>query len=562
MGSSPSAARGPLSDPPPAPKTLENFDRAYTRRVMVILAGIVIVVMYIEGMLTPSLPTIQSDFHVDAAQVSLIVSAYAASGVALSPVVGKLGDIYGKRKVLSAMILGYAAAVSVTGFSPNFAFMVAARTVQGIGLTIMTLGMSLMREEFPRELIPRAQGLLSAMFGVGFVVSLPLGSFVSQNFGWRATYHTAIPFVVAAAISVILFVRESPYRRPNTRVDYLGAALLGGALAGVVVALSQGESWGWTSLPTLAFLAIGLALFIPFALYESWWKHRGHEPIVDGRLLRDRNVAVTNIVLTVVGLGMYVALFALIYQFEFPPVSGGYNGSFTPANPSFNILAAGLDIIPLALGMIVFAALTSVVVSRTGVKPLAVAGAVITAVGFYLVSTASTLFQALTFELVIGAGMALLNASVINLLILTVDPKDMGQATAMNNVFRNVGGSVGAPVAASLLTTFVVTSGPFAGFGLPAHIAFQYAFWIAAGVTLVGGLTILFGHEVLGPARHARFAHFPVLARRTGRAGNGSPAGRPAEAPIGSPEAPTRALGGSPPTVGAPDAAASRGGSS
>jgi len=553
MGSSPTAAGGPLADPPPAPKTLENYDRAYTRRVMVILAGIVIVVMYIEGMLTPSLPTIQSDFHVDAAQVSLIVSAYAASGVALSPVVGKLGDIYGKRKVLSAMILGYAAAVSVTGFSPNFPFMVAARTVQGIGLTIMPLGMSLMREEFPRELIPRAQGLLSAMFGVGFVVSLPLGSFVSQNFGWRATYHTAIPFVVAAAISVILFVRESPYRRPNTRVDYVGAALLGGALAGVVVALSQGESWGWTSLPTLAFFAGGIALFIPFALYESWWKHRGHEPIVDGRLLRDRNVAVTNIVLTVVGLGMFVAMFALIYQFEFPPASGGYNGGFTPTNPSFNILAAGLDIIPLALGMIVFAALTSVVVSRTGVKPLAVAGAGITAVGFYLISTASTLLQALAFELVVGAGMALLNASVINLLILTVDPKDMGQATAMNNVFRNIGGSVGAPIAASLLTTFVVTSGPFAGFGLPSHIAFQYAFWIAAVVTLAGGLTILFGHEVLGPARHTRFAHFPVLARRTGRVGNGSLRRQPAETPLGPPEAPTRVLGGAAPPAGAPD---------
>ena len=359
--------------------------------------------------------------------------------------------------------------------------------------------------------------------------------------------------MVAAAISVILFVRESPYRRPNTRVDYVGAALLGGALAGVVVALSQGESWGWTSLPTLAFFAGGIALFIPFALYESWWKHRGHEPIVDGRLLRDRNVAVTNIVLTVVGLGMFVAMFALIYQFEFPPASGGYNGGFTPTNPSFNILAAGLDIIPLALGMIVFAALTSVVVSRTGVKPLAVAGAGITAVGFYLISTASTLLQALAFELVVGAGMALLNASVINLLILTVDPKDMGQATAMNNVFRNIGGSVGAPIAASLLTTFVVTSGPFAGFGLPSHIAFQYAFWIAAVVTLAGGLTILFGHEVLGPARHTRFAHFPVLARRTGRVGNGSLRRQPAETPLGPPEAPTRVLGGAAPPAGAPD---------
>lgn len=501
----------------PAPKTLATYDRHYANRVMILLAGIVVVVLYIEGMLTPSLPTIQSDFHVDAAQVSLIISAYAASGVALSPVVGKLGDIYGKRRVLTAAMLGYAAAVSVTGFSPNFTFMVAARTVQGIGLTIMPLGMALMREEFPRELVPRAQGLLSAMFGVGFVISLPLGSFVSQNYGWRVTYHSAIPFVVLLAILVVLFVRESSYRRPDTKVDYVGAVLLGGGLAGIVTALAQGEVWGWTSVATLGFLGVGLGLFVPFALYEAWWRRRGREPIVDQRLLGERNVAVTNTVLTVVGLGMYLALFSLIYQFEYPSASGGYNGAW----PTLSILSAGLEIIPLAVAMIVVAAVTSFTISRTGVKPLALAGSVLTALGFYLVSTATSLTQALAYEVVTGAGIALLNASVINLLVLTVDPRDMGQATAMNNVFRNVGGSVGAPIAGSLLTTFVIGSGPFAG--LPARVAFQYAFWIAALVTLIGGVAVLFGQEVLGPSRHAKFAHLPTLPRRA-RATSPTPA--------------------------------------
>ena len=495
----------------PVPKTLETFDRHYTNRVMVLLAGIVVVVLYIEGMLTPSLPTIQNDFHIDTAQVSLILSAYAASGVALSPVVGKLADIYGKRKVLSAVMLGYAAAVSVTGFSPNFTFMVAARTIQGIGLTIMPVGMSLVREEFPRELVPRAQGLLSAMFGIGFVISLPLGSFVSQNYGWRATYHSAIPFVVLLAILVILFIRESPYRRPNTKVDWVGAALLGGALAGVVTALSQGQAWGWFSVRTLGFLVAGLVLFVPFAFYEAWWKRRAREPIVDGKLLRERNVAVTNVVLTVVGLGMTLALFALIYQFEFPSVSGGYNGAL----PTLDILDAGLYIIPLALGMIIVATITSFVVTRTGVKPLALAGTCLSAFGFFLVSIASTLVQALCYEFVVGAGLALLNASVINLLILTVDPRDMGQATAMNNVFRNVGSSVGSPIAGSLLATYatVFTHGPIQ-IGVPAHLAFQMAFWIAAAMIFAGGLSVLWGHEVLGPSRHERFAHLPVLVRR------------------------------------------------
>ncbi|MCI4363155.1 MAG: MFS transporter [Thermoplasmata archaeon] len=509
----------------PVPKTMATFDRAYANRVMLVLAGIVMVVLYVEGMLTPSLPTIQSDFHVDTAQVSLVISAYAISGVALSPVVGKLGDIYGKRKVLMGVMLAYASAVSVTGFSPNFEFMLAARTVQGVGLTILPLGMSLVREEFPRELVPRAQGILSAMFGIGFAISLPVGSAVSQSYGWRDTYHSAIPVVLLLTVAVFLLVRESTYRRPNTRVDYGGAALLGGALAGIVAALSEGQSWGWRSPLTLGFAGVGLALLVPFVLWELRWTRAGHEPIVDPRLLRERNVAVTNAVLTVAGLGMYMALFALIYRFEFPPVSGGF---------SQNILQAGIDIVPLALSMMGVAILASVAVSKVGVKPLALAGAGLTAVGFVLLAAAQTLEQSLLYETVTGAGMALLNASIINMLVLSVDPKDMGQATAMNNVFRNLGGSVGAPIVGSLLAAYVtgviVPSGPLAGTNLPSLLAFQYAFWIAAAITLVGAIAVFFGEEVLGPRRHPKFAHLPQLAGRLG--GRSATAPSPVPSPV------------------------------
>ncbi|MCI4324688.1 MAG: MFS transporter [Thermoplasmata archaeon] len=505
----------------PTAKTMETFDRAYANKIMLLLGGIVMTVLYVEGMLTPSLPTIQSDFHVDTAQVTLIISAYAIAGVALSPVIGKLGDIHGKRKVLMGTMLAYAVAVSVTGFSPNFTFMVAARTIQGIGLTILPLGMALVREEFPRELVPRAQGLLSALFGIGFAISLPIGSYVSQTYGWRDTYHSAIPVVLLLTVAVFLLVKESPYRRPDTRVDYVGAALLGGALAGIVAALSQGESWGWTSPLTLGFLVVGLLLLVPFALWERRWTHRKNEPIVDPRLLGERNVAVTNAVLTVAGLGMYMALFSLIYRFEAPGLSGGF---------SQDILQAGLDIVPLALSMLVVALIASVAVSRVGVKPLALGGAVLTSFGFLLLASATTLNQSLAYECVTGAGIALLNASIINMLVLTVDPKDMGQATAMNNVFRNLGGSVGAPIVGALLAAYVtgiiVPTGPFAGTDLPSLHAFQYAFWIAAAVTLIGGAAVLFGEEVLGPRRHTKFAHLPTLAGR-GRGLGGTSDGRP-----------------------------------
>jgi MFS family permease len=507
--------------PGPVVKTMETYDKKYAYSVMLVLAGIVAIVLYIEGMLLPSLPTIQFDFKIsDPAQASLLLSAYAISGVALSPVVGKLGDIYGKRKIMMAVMVAYAAAVSVTGFSPNFTFMVAARTVQGVGLTILPLGMSLVREEFPRELVPRAQGLLSAVFGIGFAVSLPLGSWVSQNYGWRDTYHTAIPFVLLLTIAVFLVIRESTYRRPNTRVDYGGAALLGGSLAGIVAALSEGQLWGWTSTLTLGFLGAGIVLLVPFILWESRWKVRGGEPIVDPILLRERNVLVTNIVLTVTGLGMFMAMFSLIYRFEYPPISGGF---------SLDILSAGIDIVPLALAMMGVSIVASIVVSRVGVKPLAFGGALLTGFGFLLLASANTLNQVLIYEVAAGAGLALLNASIINMLVLTVDPKDMGQATAMNNVFRNLGSSVGTPIVGSILAAYV-TGIVVQGTNLPKPIAFQYTFWLAAAIVVAGGAVVLLGEEVLGPRRHKKFAHLPMLKGKEN--GNGKSTDEPLPAPV------------------------------
>ena len=113
-----------------------EYDKHYTNRVMILLAFIVIIVMYVEGMLTPSLPSIASEFGVSVSQVSLVLSSYLVGGVALTPVVGKLGDIYGKKKILSVSLIVYAIFVSVTGFSPNFTFMVVSRAIQGIGLTM------------------------------------------------------------------------------------------------------------------------------------------------------------------------------------------------------------------------------------------------------------------------------------------------------------------------------------------------------------------------------------------------------------------------------------------
>ncbi len=471
-----------------------RFDSRYAYRTMLLLVLLIVVVLYVEGMLTPSLPRIALQFGVTDAQASLLLALYAASGTAMNPVVGKLGDIYGKKRVLMAVMVAYAVAVTVTGFSPNFVFMLGSRTVQGIGLSIMPLTFSIVREEFPRELIPRATGLLSGMFGVGFAISFPIGAFISNNYGWQTTYHTAAPLVIVLTVLVFVFIRESIYRRPITRVDYVGAGLLGASLAMAILALSEGPTWGWFSISILALFAMALILLVPLAVYERAQEKKTGEPILNFRLLSLRNVLDTNIALAIVSFGMFLAFYAYVYKFENPPPSGfGYD-----------IFQTGLSFLPLAIAMFIFSPIAGWLSPKVGVKPVAIAGNIIAAVGFLLTSQTTTSTQFLLTTFVIGAGFSIVNAAVINLLVLTVEPKDIGVTTSLNSVFRNLGTSLGPPIAGSLMTTFTaaVLIGLVGGnpvyANLPTTAAYQYAFYIAAAALISVAFLLLSAKEVLG----------------------------------------------------------------
>lgn len=476
---------------------MQEFDRSYANKVMLVLAGTVVVVMYIEGMLTPSLNSIAHDFNVTYAQVSLILSIYLVGGVAFTPIVGKLGDIFGKKKMMSIVLIIYAVAVSVTGFSPNLSFMIVSRFIQGIGMTVMPLGMSLVREEFPKEMVPKAQALISAMFGAGFAISIPLGSLVSNDFGWRMTYHTAIPFVLLLSVLTIFIVRESRFRRPETKIDYVGAILLAASLSSFVFALSEGPSWGWNSLDTIGLLLIGSVLIAPLVLYERKYTRDSGEAILDFRLLSDRNVMVANVVLSVAGMGMFLALQSMSIQFE-QPISPGYN---------LTILQTGLSLIPFAIAMLIIAPIAGSLVSKVGVKPLAILGSIIAGIGFILMAFANSYIQMLSFEFVIGAGLSLLNASLINLIVLTVNPKDMGIATAMNGTFRSVGSSVGAPIAGSIMTSIAeIYAIGGKSVSVPLQGAFTDIYFIAGISFAVAALLTVFAREVLGKRTYDRKA--------------------------------------------------------
>ena len=471
----------------------QTYDKKYARFVLALFAMIIVAVMYVEGMLTPSLPSIAEGFHITVDQVSLVLSTYLLTGVALSPIVGKLADLYGKKKMMSIVMLIYAGAVSVTGFSPNFTFMVISRAVQGVGLTIMPLGMAMVREEFPRKMVPRAQALISGMFGVGFAVSLPLGSFISNYYGWRMTYHTAIPFIVALAILTLWKVKESRYRRPDVKVDYVGAIALGVPLALIVMAMSEGSSWGWHSILFLGMAITGIVLLIPMFIYERHYYHHGGEAIFDMKLLSKRNVLIANISLTISGIGMYLSMQALSYRFETPE----------PYGFGFSILETGISMVAFAAGMIVFSIVTGKLISRTGIKPLAIAGSIVSAIGFFMLSASPGLVMTLADEAIIGSGMAIMNASIINLLVLSVEARDMGLATSMNSTFRYIGSSIGAPIAGTVLSLYTAVDVVHSAtgnviFSFPDATAFKYAFMIGAFTFVISAFVVLLSKEVLG----------------------------------------------------------------
>lgn len=473
-------------DPQRSEPSRGEFDRAYANRTLLYMAVMVVIVLYVEGMLTPSLPAISREFKVTSAQVSLVLALYLVSGTAMAPVLGKLGDIYGKKKVLNYVLIVYACAVTTTGFSPTFEFMLASRTVQGVGLGVMPLAMSLIREEFPRDLIPRSQSIVSAMFGVGAAVSIPIGAYVSDRYGWQFTYHTAVPFVLAVAALMVFKLRESRYTRPQSRVDYVGAGVLAAALAMAVLGLSLGPSRGWTDTFVLGLLVIGGSIVVPLALYER----RAADPILNLRMLRERDILVPNIVVLANGLGMFLAFQTIAFRFESPPPSGF----------GFNIFDTGLSIVPFAGSQLIFAPLAGFTVTRTGVKPLAIAGAAMTVLAFVYAAFTTTQMQMYLAEFFAGGGIALLNASVINLLILTVDPRELALVTSMNTVFRTLGSSMGAPIAGTVLATFV-TNIPIDGIGVlpfPSLIAYRYCFLIAAGFFVAVAAILPFSLEVLG----------------------------------------------------------------
>ncbi len=468
-----------------------DYDLNYAKKALYIMAPLAVMVMYTEGMLIPSLPSIEKDFNVTASQVSWVISIYLLSGIIMNPIAGKLGDIYGKKKILSIVIWIYAIGVTLTGFSPNFTALIAFRAIQGLGLAMFPLAFSLIREEFPPNLVPKAQGTISAMFGIGSAISLPIGAYISQTLGWQYTYHTVIPLVIILAILIFKEIRESRVRLQSYKIDYAGAGILGISLAGIIVGITEAPSWGWASLSTLSLLLSSVLMFAVFIFFESKVKY----PLISVKLLKRKNVLIANLAAVIAGFAIFMAYQSLTYLFEEP----------NPVGYDLDIFMTGLSLLPLALIQIVGAMSAGRSISLKGPKPILVLGSALLIPAYFITSLLVYNGSSTPISLIILVssismlGAAYLNVSLINLLTFSVEREVMGVATSINTVFRLIGGSLGPAIAGSIMDTFTTTikiPNTYITISIPSDYSFSIIYVISGIIAILMTVIALFSSNI------------------------------------------------------------------
>jgi EmrB/QacA subfamily drug resistance transporter len=446
------------------------------------LAGIAYALQ--QTMVIPALPTLQHDLHTTTTWVTWVLTVYLLVASVATPLLGKLGDQYGKERLLvialAIFLIGSAGAAAAW----NIWSLIAWRALQGAGAAVFPLSYGIIRDEFPREQVGVAIGLVSAVFGIGGGFGIVLSGLIVDHLSWRWLFIVGAVNIALALVLVHRFVPESPIKSPS-RVDVVGATLLSGGLVAMLVALTEGESWGWTSARILLLFASAAALLVAWALAEL----RVSEPMVDMRMLAVRQVLFTNLTAIVSGFAMF-GTFVLVPNFvEIPHgltasvqrmVHFGFDASVTKA---------GLYLLPSSFALLFAGPIAGLIGRRVGSKwPLAAGLGLVSLSAASLAAFHDSSWQILVAMFVLGVGVGFAFAAMATLITEAVRPTETGVATGMNTVMRTVGGVIGGQVGAALLAAHTVPGTS----GVPSVVGFEIAFAIGAVAALVGAMVAVF----------------------------------------------------------------------
>jgi len=446
-------------------------DRQHYNVTFTLLAVAAVAYALLQSLVAPALLTIQHDLDTTTAGAAWILTAYLLSASVFTPIAGRLGDMYGKKRTMVVVLIVLAFGTLLAALATSIGVMIVARVIQGAGGAVFPLSFAIIRDEFPPRRVPQGIALISAILGIGGGLGIVLAGPIIEHFSYHWLFWFPLGAVIVATVGIIVFVPESPVKTRG-RVDSLGALLLGAWLVALLVPVSQGATWGWTSPRTIGLFVVA-AVLIPVWV---WMESRTRSPLVDMQIMRLRPVWTTNLAALVLGFGMF-ASFVLVPQFVELPTSTGFGFGAS-------VTKAGLFLVPATLGMLVAGPISGRLSSTVGSRVPLILGAAFSCAAFVLLTLAhSEHWQIYTAMAVMGIGIGFAFSSMANLIVESVPASQTGVATGMNTIVRTIGGAIGSQVSAGIVAATLAANGE------PTERGFTIAF-AAAAIALAIGVVV------------------------------------------------------------------------
>lgn len=385
--------------------------------------------------------------------VTLLVAAIC------TPISGRLGDMYGKKTV-ALVLLGLLALGSVVAaLSPSVVLLIVGRGLQGMGMGVVPLGISILRDVLHRDRLGSGIALVSATLGVGGALGLPISAYVTERYDWHVVFWVAAG-IGLLALALVAWVVPVSTLRTGGRLDLVGVAGLAIGLTGVLLAVSRGNDWGWGSPRTLGLLLGGLVVLLVW----GWYELRVPEPLVDLRVTARGTVLFTNLASIAMGFALFASNVVFPQLLELPTAAGGLG---------LTLMQASLILMPSGLVMLAMSPVAGRLAHRYGAKPLLASGAAVIAVSYVIAVVVDLdVWHVLVVNIVVGVGIGLGFAAMPALIMQVVPSHETGAANGLNTLMRSLGTTSAAAVVGGVLAA---GGAQYQGVPVPSDDAFRTA---------------------------------------------------------------------------------------